>query len=240
MPILREKSPKKTAVSAGTRKRPTRASPRKRRSSEDILNRIVRAATEEFKRYGLAGATTAAIARNAEVTEAQLFRYFGSKSNLFRETVFKPLDQLLSNFIDSHLRDDSRAPLQVMADLDSYVEEFQQFITEHAAMLTSLVVAQIYDNGDARSVGEINSLKTFFDRGSTELAKTLGADAQADPEMLVRLSFITVLAAILFRHWIFPPNIANEKKIRDAISHFIMHGFGMDIDRKLLARHRRK
>lgn len=237
---MRKKSPKKTASPTAKRKAPVPASPRKRRSSEDILNRIVRAASEEFKRYGLAGATTAAIARKAEVTEAQLFRYFGSKSNLFRETVFKPLDQLLSDFIDRHLRSDSRAPLQVMADLDSYVGEFQEFITEHAAMLTSLVVAQIYDHGNAQGVGEINSLQNFFERGSAELTITLGDDAQVDPRLLVRLSFITVLSAILFRGWIFPSELASDREIRKAINHFIMHGFGMGIDRKLEARRERR
>lgn len=237
---MQKKKPKRILPAAARRRRAATAQPRRRRSSEDILNRIVQAATGEFKRYGFAGATTASIARKAEVTEAQLFRYFGSKSNLFRETIFKPLDQLLSNFIDRHLQSESRAPLQVMADLNTYVEEFQQFITEHAGMLTSLVVAQIYDHGDAQGVGEINSLRTFFERGSTELTITLGDDAQVDPRLLVRLSFVTVLAAILFRNWIFPPALADEKDIRDAINHFIMHGFGMNIDRKLLARRGRK
>ena len=50
---------------------PARRTPR---SSQEIMNRIVKAATREFGRHGFAGATTAAIARNADVTETQLFQ----------------------------------------------------------------------------------------------------------------------------------------------------------------------
>ncbi len=65
------------------------------------MDRIIRAAADEFKASGFTGATTAAIARNAEVTEAQLFRYFASKAELFRESVFKPLNQHFLDFFHS-------------------------------------------------------------------------------------------------------------------------------------------
>jgi len=140
------------------------AARRKRRSPEDILNRILQAAAEEFKRYGFAGATTAAIARKADVTEAQLFRYFGSKSSLFRETIFKPLDWHLSNFVNEHLGElGKEANIRAMTTL--YTTELQRFISKHSQMLTSLVVAQTYDSGSAHGVGEADSLRTFFDRG---------------------------------------------------------------------------
>src|SRR5215831_2266036 len=71
---------------------------RAKRSSAEVMERLLTAAREEFRRRGFAGATTAAIARNAAVTEAQLFRYFESKSDLFREAVFEPLDKHFSEF----------------------------------------------------------------------------------------------------------------------------------------------
>src|ERR1700754_4528227 len=76
---------------------------RKRRTAEDLRSRILLAAGEEFRRCGYAGATTAAIARQADVTEAHLFRYFASRAALFREAIFKPLDQQLSNFVETHM-----------------------------------------------------------------------------------------------------------------------------------------
>src|SRR5687768_3693056 len=78
---------------------------RKRRSPEQLTNKILHAAAEEFKRLGYGGATTAGIARRADVTEAQLFRYFSSKAQLFRESIFEPLDEQLHAFTNVHLDD---------------------------------------------------------------------------------------------------------------------------------------
>src|SRR6516165_1028616 len=91
---LPRKAAAKAVASPSARRKPrTPAARRPRRRPDDILNRIVQAATAEVKRSGYAGTTTAAIAAKADVTEAQLFRYFGSKSNLFRETIFEPIDR---------------------------------------------------------------------------------------------------------------------------------------------------
>lgn len=220
------------------RKRPAGALPRRRRSPEDILNRIVLAATSEFKLNGFSGATTATIARKAGVTEAQLFRCFESKANLFRETIFKPLDQHLSDYLDKYWREDSYTNRPEKADL--YMAEFQQFITEHAGMLTSLLVAQTYDRGDVQGIGEINSVRAYFERGAASLTKTLGGQPKADPRLLVRLSFVAVLGAVLFKDWIFPPDLTSEKEVHEATYHFVMDGLGLDFDLPTPARRQRK
>lgn len=236
--LLQKKKPEKTTSPAMRRKRPASALPRRRRSPEDILNRIVEAATGEFKRHGFAGATTATIARKAGVTEAQLFRCFESKANLFRETIFKPLDRHMSVYMDQYLRDDDHTNLSEKADL--YMTEFQQFIAEHAGMLTSLLVVQTYDRGDVQGVGEINSLRTYFERGAARLTKTTGGQTKADPRLLVRLSFVAVLGSILFKEWIFPPGLASEKEVQEVTYHFVMDGLGVDLEPPVPARRQRK
>ena len=119
---------------------------RKRRSTEENMDRIIRAAADEFKASGFTGATTAAIARNAEVTEAQLFRYFASKAELFRESVFKPLNQ---HFLDFFTRQAVRCRrAETRDDLSRrYISELQQFLSAHSKMLMSLVVARTYAPG---------------------------------------------------------------------------------------------
>jgi AcrR family transcriptional regulator len=52
-------------------------------TAEDTKKRLLDAAAREFASYGIAGARTARIARDANVNEALLFRYFGSKQSLF-------------------------------------------------------------------------------------------------------------------------------------------------------------
>jgi AcrR family transcriptional regulator len=199
------------------------ASKRKRRSANDILSRIVEAAGEEFKRCGYAGTTTAAIARRADVTEAQLFRYFVSKSNLFRETVFKPIDQHFLNFVNAHMRSEPNALFgKKMTRL--YTSELQHFISDNSKMLTSLVVAQTYQVGTAHGVGKIDSLGMYFEHGASMMTKRLKKKPKIDPRLLVRLAFVSVLAAIMFKDWIFPAGLAREEDIEAAINDFILAG----------------
>jgi AcrR family transcriptional regulator len=199
---------------------------RKRRSPEDLTNRILEAAAQEFQRSGYAGATTASIARAAEVTEAQLFRYFGSKANLFREAVFKPLDEQLRQFL-------SRQPQPASApDVEEtilYVEELQRFLSAHADLLTTLIVAQKYDREMAESVGEIESLEAYFERGASSMSRRQ-PEGRVDPKLMVRVSFAGVLGCILFKDWIFPPGMATDEEIRRAIDVFIAEGVGASFD----------
>ena len=202
---------------------------RKRRTSQDILDRIVQAARAEFKRAGFAGATTARIARGAAVAEAQIFQYFGSKANLFRETVFKPLDQQLQGFNDRHMADHKKGmPLREMASL--YTTDLQRFINDNCDTLTSLVVAQTYSHGTAGGVGAINSLKTYFDRGAATMTRKLKRQAKVAPELMVRVSFAAVLACIMFRDWIFTGDLGSDEQIRNAINDFVLEGIGANID----------
>lgn len=201
-----------------------RVTRRKRRSPDDILNRIVKAAGEEFKRRGFAGTTTATIARKADVTEAQLFRYFGSKSNLFRETIFKPLNKHLLEFINNHIPDGREATHKEFAHL--YASELQSFISEHSEMLTSLVTAQTYDKRTAHGVGEIDSLQTYFERGAAVMTSRTKGKPKVDPKLMVRVSFVAVLACIMFKDWIFPSGMASDKEIEAAINDFILEGIG--------------
>ena len=63
----------------------TPLSPRVQRTRQ----RILQAAAENFGKFGYSGATTRGIAETAGVSELTLFRHFGSKKNLFLETVQK-------------------------------------------------------------------------------------------------------------------------------------------------------
>jgi hypothetical protein len=40
----------------------------------------------------------------------------------------------------------------------------------------------------------------------------------------VRVSFAAVLANLMFRDWLFPPGIASDTEIREAIAAFVIEG----------------
>jgi AcrR family transcriptional regulator len=202
---------------------------RKRRSPEEIMDRLMAAARTSFEAHGYAGATTAAIAALADITEAQLFRYFPSKADLFREAVFEPLNQHFDAFNARHLtsfddpeidRDQARL----------YIAELQQFLTQHSKMLMSLFVAQTYRPDSTEGVAGIDSLRAYFERGAATMRRrTAGNDAKVDPRLMVRVSFAAVMASVLFRDWIFPPGLASAAEIDDAISDFVIDGIGSNV-----------
>jgi AcrR family transcriptional regulator len=185
------------------------------------LNRIVQAAREEFQRSGFNGATTAAIARKADVTEAQLFRYFGSKSKLFRETIFKPIDQHFLQFLNQHMPEIRKAASNA-AMTDLYATELQRFIRENAGVLASLVVAQTYESGTEHPA--IDSLHTYFDRCASLMRERLKGRTKVDPRLTVRVVFGAVLASVMFKDWLFPAGLATEEEITAAVNDFIKEG----------------
>lgn len=202
---------------------------RKRRSVEEIEDRLLTAAREAFERHGFAGATTAAIARRAEVTEAQLFRTFGSKADLFREAVFKPLNEHFFGFHARRLASATDAE-DTRARARDYITELQAFIEDHGEMLMSLVVAEAYSPESVKGLGAMDSLAAYFDRGAAMMNSRTGGAAQVDPRLMVRVSFAAVMASVMFKDWLFPEGLAAPGQIRDAIIDFVLDGINANAD----------
>lgn len=204
--------------------KPAGPKPRKpRRAPDDIRYNILEAAGEEFTSCGYAGATTLNIARRAEVTEAQLFRYFATKSILFREAVFEPLVRHFDEFNARHLQAGPDS-IAVRENARIYIGELQHFIREHSKMLMSLVVAQTYAPLTMPGVGEIDSLQSYFARGAALMQQNTKGAAKVAPKLMVRVSFAAVLACVLFKDWIFAPGLAGEEEISEAIIDFVIDG----------------
>lgn len=102
------------------------------RNAEATRARILAAATEEFARYGLAGARVDRIAAAAATNKAQLYHYYGSKKALFDasfwahvhgNTSTMPLDATdLPAWVvaihDNYLRDPTLLRLAIWARLE--------------------------------------------------------------------------------------------------------------------------
>lgn len=201
---------------------------RRRRSAQEILDRILSAAAHEFEAHGYSGATTAAIARQADVTEAQIFRLFDSKGELYREAVFQPLNRHFAEFQARNLADTaSGEPARVLAR--RYINELQDFMGEHSGMLMSLIVAQAYSQTSAESLTDIEGLKAYFEQGRATMESRAKGEARVRPELMVRVSFAAVLASVMFKDWLFPPDMASDEEIREAIVDFTLDGIGANV-----------
>lgn len=201
----------------------TRPARRKRRSQEEIMERLIDAAGAEFRRNGYSGATTAAIARAADVTEAQLFRYFASKADLFHAAVFQPLNR---HFCDFHARQfgDAATDADYKEKARRYITELQAFIEDHSDMLMSLIVADAYVPESVRGVGTIAGLEEYFERGAAMMSSRMDAEPRVDPRLMVRVSFAAVLANVMFKNWLFPDGLATDEQVDAAIVDFVVDG----------------
>jgi AcrR family transcriptional regulator len=77
-----------------------------RRAPGEIRRLLITTAREVFEERGYARATTREITARAGVAETLLFRNFGSKANLFAESVLRPM----SEFFDDWVRQFAPAP----------------------------------------------------------------------------------------------------------------------------------
>jgi AcrR family transcriptional regulator len=196
---------------------------RKRRSPQEVRDRVIEAAGEAFERHGYSGATTAAIARRADVTEAQIFRYFTSKADLFRTAIFEPLNRHFSDF-QARQRAASDDAVPVREGARQYITELQNFIEQHSGMLMSLVVAKAYAQDPTEGGTGLDGLLEYFDRGAAMMRSRGGAEQKVAPEMMVRVSFAAVLGCVLFKDWMFPPGMAGDDTVREATIDFVLEG----------------
>lgn len=196
---------------------------RARRSTEEIIDRLMEAAVEEFEEKGYSGATTAAIARRAEVAEALLFNHFGSKAQLFKDTIFKPLSRLFDTFLEEHpvLPDD---PGQQRDNALEYIGEVQKLIATHPRMFLSLIFAQSYKSGEIDGLADVQGLHDYFARSAQQALRNMKGQPAIDPELMARVSFAAIMSSILFHDWLFPEGRWDDAQIQDAISHFVMDG----------------
>jgi hypothetical protein len=89
-------------------------------------------------------------------------------------------------------------------------------------MLGSLMMAQTYETGTPQT--GINSLHTYFDRAASLMSQRVKDRVKVDPRLTVRVAFVTVLANVMFKDWIFPAALATDAEITAAVNDFIKEG----------------
>lgn len=204
---------------------------RRRRTTEEIVDRLIEAARAEFEHNGYAGAKTAAIARRAGVAEALIFSNFGSKAKLFQDAIFKPLNRHFLEFRSAHGVDaaDEEAMQQ---GTRQYIAELQQFVERHSRMLMSLFVAQMYASDNLGGLSHVRGLHDYFSRATAMATKRLVDTPRIHPKLMARVSFATILACIIFKDLLFPKGLASKGEISAAIGDFVMDGLNANAEPK--------
>jgi AcrR family transcriptional regulator len=216
-----------TAQTSTARKETKR---RPRRTANEIRASLFKAAVEEFKAKGYAGATTAAIAKRADVAEIQMFRYFPSKADLFLEAIFTPVREHFRAFNAAHMAHAvDAASIKERSEL--YVHQLQAFLKDHAKMILALFVAQTYPGAAFEgSAGIKHGLQAFFEECATVMVRRAGQGSDIDPTTIVRIAFGALLGCITYQDWLFPTATPDPPSIDRAISEFILAGIAPHSD----------
>jgi len=196
---------------------------RTRRSAEEITRRLLDAAVAEFSLNGYAGARTAAIAQRAGVVEPLLFKYFGTKANLFQRAIFDTLDRHYTRFVDTHASDPGDRSSRV-AQSSEYVGQQQDFLRDNSRMFMSLILREAFDADAGEGVEGLGGLQEFLDKMSAFAEARRGDGDATASKLIARISFGSLLACVLFRDWLLPKDIASDEQVRQAVIDFVLKG----------------
>ncbi|MEO5586713.1 MAG: TetR/AcrR family transcriptional regulator, partial [Novosphingobium sp.] len=164
----------------------------------------------------------------AEVTEAQIFRCFTSKGDLFRTAIFAPLNRHFTDHQARRTGAEDAVPTRQGAR--EFIAELQDFIGEHSGMLMSLAVAKAYAQDPTEGGAGLDGLTTYFERGAGMMRSRVKGEPTVAPELMVRVSFAAVLGCVLFSDWLFPPGVASAAEFREATLGFMLDGLNANND----------
>jgi AcrR family transcriptional regulator len=160
--------------------------------------RLIEAASRVFARDGLTGATTRAIAREADVNEVTLFRHFGSK------------ERLLAAVVKQNFEDEGRFPAVVSprkssrslaADLVSYATEYADRLKDNLPLVRAMI-GEIHRHGsNERQVyrGLFQPLREAIVERLSEAKAAHQLKPSADPVMLADLLTGMIFTDVLRR-----------------------------------------
>jgi AcrR family transcriptional regulator len=115
---------------------------RRSTKTSNARERLLRAAARVFARDGLTGATTRAIAREADVNEVTLFRHFRSKQGLLKAVVQE-------NFSAAPAQPDAAQPPHtgnLRADLRDHARRYEQLLRDSLPLIRTMI-GEIHHHG---------------------------------------------------------------------------------------------
>lgn len=126
---------------------------KKRRDADATRARILRAATQEFARFGFAGARGDRIAKRAQSSERMVYYYFTNKEGLFREVL--EASYLSLQRAERALRLDDKPPRDALAEFCRFV---WQYYVEHPEFIGLVNTENLQQAKHLRKSGLLSEL----------------------------------------------------------------------------------
>lgn len=187
---------------------------RRRRSSQEVHELLLSAARQIFAARGYAHSSTREIAERAGVSEALLFRYFGTKAKLFEVAIIEPFQRVMAAHLDrEHDGDHVRWLYDLLSDNRDLVVAVLAALAHEVDPSDKPELAEALDR--LRMAGEIESAVRGLD----------GVEVPAP----VPVTFAMVFALAVFDDWLFPPDgRPSREDIVHEITHCMLEGLAHD------------
>jgi len=204
--------------------------PRTRRSSAEVRSLVLRAARELFESRGYAAVSTRDIAAHAGVTQALVFRHFGTKADLFVDAVYLPFSDFVAEYVTRWGdRDDATTAAD---DTRRFVSGLYAILLANRRLLVTLTSEFGPDSPDAsRPRGAL--LQNLLERLEAEVVRRIQARGATtmDPAHAVRLTFGLVYGVALLGDDLFPhADGPSRGSIVDSMAGFVLRGAQLPSD----------
>lgn len=196
---------------------------RTRRSPQEVRELLLGAARSTFAARGYARSSTREIADAAGVSEALLFRHFGTKANLFELAILDPFQGFMDAYVDARPADITDHPPPPEVPSRDYVETLYDLLSQNRELVMALVAARAYEV-DLTAKPELSDA---LDRLQTVVEVELAQRGLKDVDVpiTIRVTFAMVVALAVFQDWLFPPDKRpSRERVVDEMVQFMVHG----------------
>jgi AcrR family transcriptional regulator len=209
------------AIDNGTEPRRTRRSP------QEVRNLLLGAARSTFAARGYARSSTRDIADSAGVSEALLFRHFGTKANLFELAILDPFQGFMDDYVDGRPADLTDTPAPPEVPSRDYVATLYDLLSQNRELVMALLAARAYEV-DLTAKPELSDALDRL-QGVVEVELAQRGLHGVDVPITIRVTFAMVVALAVFQDWLFPPEKRPSKdRIVEEMVQFMVHGLAGD------------
>lgn len=201
---------------------------RRRRTREDVTQRICEAARALFAERGYAATTTREIARRADVSETLLFRYYGDKAALFGEVVTGPFLQLMEEFIAT--RPDAGAMESEKAAARLFTRHVYELFEGSEGIFRALMAGPSPQGADA-GAPTLEGLTLFFEQAVAQAERRFAKAGRVPPIDLrigVRLGLGMIASSVLLRDALFADGAPDRDALINALEHMVERTLGSE------------
>jgi AcrR family transcriptional regulator len=221
---MEDRLPAKRAVTKASEPELPDRRPRRRRG--EARAELTESASELFNERGYADTSTREIAERASVSETLIFRYFGSKAGLFRESVVQPFLDFVDEFAESsaessfEIQDDEEATRQFLGGLYDLFREHRGLVAMFFAAETMLS-SELAESGVLNEVAARLQLLVEIGRKQMRIRHNV---VLSRPALTTRVTLSMVAGMATFGPSFYGSRRASRAAIVEELTQAVLHG----------------